>query len=278
MKKNAFTIIELLVVVAVLVLLAATLLPALAKTSLNGKTLQCINNHRQLVNAWRMYADDNRDVIVYAAGNSSTPTRDPYAWTLSSLDFNPNNRANWDITVDLSVRPLWAYGGKSAGIFKCPSDNSYVVPPGGVARPRVRSVSMNVFMGGFDGTTGGWPYLSGFHIFLKTTDLTSVNPANCFVFLDQRADNINSGAFATDMTGYSPNDPSLYEFNQDLPGMYHSLGCTFSFADGRVETKRWQDPRTTPPPHSPGTLWLPTISSPNNPDIAWLQGHATRPN
>jgi prepilin-type processing-associated H-X9-DG protein len=136
---------------------------------------------------------------------------------------------------------------------------------------------MNIYLGGFAGTDGGWPHIGSQRIFLKTTDLTAPTPAKTFVFLDQRSDNINLGGFATDMTGYSPSDPSLYQFNEDVPGMYHNLGCTFSFADGRVEIKRWQDPRTTPPPLSPGSQWFPTISAPDSPDIAWLQDHATRP-
>ena len=50
-----------------------------------------------------------------------------------------------------------------------------------------------------------------------------------------------------------------------------------SFADGHAETKRWRDPRTTPPVRT-GSDWLACgTPSPNNPDIVWLQDHATRP-
>jgi prepilin-type N-terminal cleavage/methylation domain-containing protein len=273
MQKRAFTIVELLVVIAILALLAATLLPALAKTSANGKALQCINNHRQLANAWRMYADDNRDLIVYASddGTGSSTLANIYAWSQAHMDFNGNNRANWDPTVDMTVRPLWPYGGKTTAIYKCPSDTSYVVVSG-VARPRLRSVSMNIYLGGFAGTDGGWAYASGYRTFLKTTELTASGPAKTFLFLDERSDCINWGGFSTDMTGYSPSQPSLYQFNGDMPCMYHNLGCAISFADGRVEIKRWQDARTTPPTASSSL-----ITSPNNPDIAWLQAHATQP-
>jgi prepilin-type N-terminal cleavage/methylation domain-containing protein/prepilin-type processing-associated H-X9-DG protein len=271
MRKHAFTLVELLVVIAVLALLAATLLPALAKTSPNTKALQCMNNHRQLVNAWRMYADDNHDLIVYASDNpGGNLLLNTYAWTGAHMDFNGNNRANWDPTADMIIRPLWQYGGKTTAIFKCPSDISYVVIGSGF-KPRIRSVSMNLFLGGFAGSDGGTPDLYGYRILIKTTDLTSPGPSKTFVFLDQRADSINWGGFLTQMQGYSPNQPTSYEFS-DVPGLYHNLGCTFSFADGRVEIKRWQDSRTTPP--SAGSS---VVASPNNPDIAWLQDHATRP-
>ena len=79
------------------------------------------------------------------------------------------------------------------------------------------------------------------------------------------------------MTGYATN-PAAYKFDEDLPGFYHDQACTFSFADGHVAEKRWLDARTTPPPNPNGSLGDgSSFPSPYNPDIAWLQDHATRP-
>ncbi len=267
-----FTLLELLVVVGVLALLALTFLPVMARTGPSSRSFQCLNNHRQLCAAWRIYADDNRDRIVYASddGTGTANPQNQYAWTWSHLDFNPNNRQNWDIT-DITQRPLWPYTGRNAAIYRCPSDSSYVVVSG-VDRPRVRSVSMNLYLGGFAGTSGGFPSVAAYRLFLKTTELTAPGPAKTFVFIDVNPQTINWGDFFTDMTGYSPSNPSLYEF-QDFPGVLHDSGCSVSFADGHTETHRWIDPRTTTPP-----VVLPAPPySPGNPDIAWLQDHATRP-
>jgi prepilin-type processing-associated H-X9-DG protein len=76
------------------------------------------------------------------------------------------------------------------------------------------------------------------------------------------------------MTGW-PNQPASYGF-YDLPGCYHNLACGFSFADGHSETHRWRDGRTTPPLLESSNI-SDQYSSPNNPDVAWLQNHATRP-
>src|SRR5437870_1392966 len=84
---QAFTFVELLVLLAVIAVLAATLLPAVAKSRPNSLALQCLNNHRQLCAAWRMYADDNRDRIVYASGDGTSNPLNQYAWSLSYLDF-----------------------------------------------------------------------------------------------------------------------------------------------------------------------------------------------
>jgi len=144
-------------------------------------------------------------------GSGTSNPLNQYAWTLSHLDYTSNSK-NWDINADIVLRPLWPYG-KDASIYRCPSDQSYVLV-NGVSKPRVRSMSMNLYLGGFTGTSGG--FAESFRIFLKTTDLTAPGPAKTFVFLDQRWDNINWGNFATDMSGY-PNQPNLYAFTQDLP-------------------------------------------------------------
>jgi type II secretory pathway pseudopilin PulG len=271
-----FTLFELLAIVAILTLLALTLLPALARTSPNSRSFQCLNNLRQLCAAWRMYADDNRDLIVYASDDGKTTENplDQYAWTLTHMDFNPANRPNWDPTVDLPQRPLWPYTGKNAALYKCPSDQSVVVV-NGVPMPRVRSMSMNFYLGGFAGTTGGLP-LGPYRIFLKTTELTSPGPAKTFVFLDERPDAINWGDFLTEMAGYSPSNPGQYEL-ADYPGMLHDSSGGFSFADGRAELHRWTDARTMPPSLPSEVSGYGYTPCPRNPDVAWLQDHATRP-
>src|SRR3989454_10760764 len=104
-----FTLIELLVVVAIIAILAAMLLPALSKAKLKAQGIQCMSNHKQLCLAWRMYAEDNRDQLVYASDNPDTPYLDQYAWTLTHLVPGTTDPANYDPSVDIMQRPLWPY-------------------------------------------------------------------------------------------------------------------------------------------------------------------------
>ena len=270
-SSRAFTLLELLAVCCIIVLLALTLCPALARSN-NSRALQCMNNHRQLCSAWRMNADDNDGRILYAS-DDGTGTRNPLntnAWTLSHLDFSGNNAANWDTNYDIVRRPLWPYTGKDASLFKCPSDRSYVIVTN-QPKPRIRSISMNFFLGGYAGSNQGTS--TNYQFYLKIPEISV--PNKIFVFLDQRADNINWGNFQTDMTGY-PNNPAAYKFSSDFPGFYHDQSCTFSFVDGHVEEKRWLDIRTTPPPSPYNFLNDPLVVVPYSLDVAWLQDHATR--
>ena len=287
-KDPGFTLIELLVVIAIIAILAALLLPALAGSKMKAQGIYCMNGHRQLGMAWRMYTEDSNDILVYAstsgvAGNGP----DQYAWSGAHMDFNPANRANWDPDYDMKKRPLWPYA-KNQGIYKCPADRS-VIPVNGASKPRILTMSMNLYVGGFapvvawgdplpDGTDGHWPFAKNYIVYPRLSRITGASPpSSIFVFLDMREDRVNWSNFMADMTGYSPCDPALYAFTSDLPGMYHNRACGFSFADGHSELRKWLDPRTTPslvPGGDP--LAIQFTPSPGNVDIAWLQEHSTR--
>src|SRR5215471_16269445 len=153
LTKRAFTLIELLVVIAIIAILAAMLLPALTRAKLKAQGIQCMNNHRQLTLAWLSYAHEHQDRFLYASGAGFG--RDQTTWVGGEMDFNPGNRSNWDISYDIQISPLWPYC-KSAGIFKCPADQSSVIPSSGPfagrRTPRVRTMSMSIWFGGAGGT------------------------------------------------------------------------------------------------------------------------------
>jgi prepilin-type N-terminal cleavage/methylation domain-containing protein/prepilin-type processing-associated H-X9-DG protein len=297
-----FTLTELLVVIASIAILSAILLPALGQSRSNSQAFQCMENTRRLTLAWRMYAEDNSDRLVYSSddGSGTSPYQtnvpahgnqgNPYAWTWSKMSFFPDNPYNWDTNADITLRPLWQYV-KDASVYKCPADLSQALH-NGVLNPRVRSYSMNFYLGGFGANatqtpTGTWA--SHFPFYLKLTDLHNGNspgPNQTFVFIDERSDCINWGNFTTDFTGYPLNGgkpaASSYQWVEDLPASYHNLAACVSFADGHVEIHRWMNPITYPPlvvggmltgGHGDGVTWY----APYSQDVAWMQNVSARP-
>lgn len=59
-QRTAFTLVELLVVIAVIAILVALLLPALARAREAGRASICLSNLRQCFIACRTYADESR--------------------------------------------------------------------------------------------------------------------------------------------------------------------------------------------------------------------------
>src|SRR5438132_9060255 len=105
---SAFTLMELLVEIAIIAILVGLLLPTMGKAKQKTQGIACMNNHRQLTLAWLMHAHDNNDSFLFASPRLDGTGLDT-TWMGGYLDFSPANRSNWDVAEDIQKSPLWPY-------------------------------------------------------------------------------------------------------------------------------------------------------------------------
>lgn len=127
----AFTLVELLVTLAVVGVLVALLLPAMGRAKTRAKEALCANNLRQIYSGLHLYQADNRGHFPAGILWSGRVTQ---VW--NSKDFLGGKDGRDTNALPARMRPLFPYLGPSKA-FQCPADVGYdaVTKGGFLLRP-----------------------------------------------------------------------------------------------------------------------------------------------
>jgi len=112
-ERAGFTLLELLTVMAIIAVLAGILLPALSQARERARAISCLNNTRQLLVEWQLYAGDNTDRLPYNVGMNGSSFRTDLNWVndVMTWDLSPDN-TNLATITQASLGPL--VGGNTA--------------------------------------------------------------------------------------------------------------------------------------------------------------------
>ena len=269
--SRGFTLVELLVLLAVLAVLAATMIPALARAKPNSLALQCMNNLRQWSLAARQMASDNNDVM--ARDGTDPSAQYSVDSGITTGPGTPNDQYAWFNVVPpaLGEKTFSNYWNSLIG-----NPKSGLPFPGGQGRiwhcPAVKVASTDVFLN--NGTYGFFSYNMNIDLKLYADICAHAVIGNSYLYPTMpkygAIRNPSAVVLFTDVA-FSPTlEP--YTSSPTRNGIYpcarwnyfpkrHNSGGTIAFTDGHSAIFKWDYVNNSVPTCSRVEKY--------NPDIWW---------
>jgi prepilin-type N-terminal cleavage/methylation domain-containing protein len=225
-SRGGFTLVELLLVIAIIAILAALLLPALSAGPLKSRRIACSNNLKQLELASSLYTADNEGRL---AGN--VPAIQALATEVTNNWIIGNMRVASEATnLDLIRSSKFFPYANNVSIFRCPADGATLN-----GSPKARSYSMNSWLGSRTMESENY---ARYRSFTRESELNAAGPARIWCLVDEDQFTLDDGYFLVTMNDFQP--------FASFPGARHGRSYVLNFADGHGEAIRLRDPTSIP--------------------------------
>jgi prepilin-type N-terminal cleavage/methylation domain-containing protein/prepilin-type processing-associated H-X9-DG protein len=217
-RANAFTLAELLVVIAVIALLAALLLPALARAKTMAQTTKCKSNLRQIGLGLMMYLGEFSR-YPYFESSDTTPTSMAGGWSL-----NASAILIWHDFLQPYTSARW-----TDRLYRCPTSKAPIFDGSYAYRDTVPSLGLGVSQSSFRISSGA-PSLIHFD---AVSENAVKNPSDMYAIADSRImlDHVPSGLF-----GLNPGSTQFFWASPEQTADPHLSGRNIVLCDGHVES------------------------------------------
>jgi prepilin-type N-terminal cleavage/methylation domain-containing protein/prepilin-type processing-associated H-X9-DG protein len=230
-KTNAFTLVELLVVISIIALLLAILIPSLSKAREQGRRVVCLSNTKQISLALILYTEDNSGALVLPRimkdgvrdednvkkwGYWVFPPQDKYGNTLTSKFTIEDEKRG------IQKGHMFSYL-KNLEVYHCPSDKREATLKLGF-----RTYSITNPMNGYKSAAWG-DVVNRYNQIIRPSER---------IWLVEEPDTrgYNNGSWAV-------NPRATYWI--DPLAAWHNGNCDFSYADGHSARYTYVDKRST---------------------------------
>ena len=162
-SQAAFTLAELLAILAMLAVLITVMTPAFGRVKPGYQAFHCMNNLRRIMNAMTFYASDSHDLLPPNPDDGTTTPG--YVWCTGQAGIGGADEFNPDLMRDPTRTLVAPYLNFDAEVFRCTADARTGLYTGaalypqsnlkGTRVPAARSISMSGAVGTADPAYGG---------------------------------------------------------------------------------------------------------------------------
>lgn len=248
--RRGLTLVELLVVLAIIAVLLALMLPAPRRVREAAARIQCVNNLKQLMMGLHTYEANTQTAPYPSTSDPDDPGRRSLPPGCFGVGEVPEKRLSWMVALlpyveqDALFRNFAFVGGYDVNVPAAQTQVATFLCPAANAADTPGAVTHYVAMAGIGRDAAGWPAGAAGNGFMGYDRLTSLamihdGTANTIALMETRS---GLGPWArggtSTLRGFDPADLPWFGDQRPFGGHASAGGINVAYADGSVRFLR----------------------------------------